>query len=135
MLSRSEGSDVPLASRKRRFARGFHRRHVTGRDVYQEEFQATVAANLILTKPLFLHRRRKTGESRETASVLRTNGTSLGPNLMLHNKFRIAGDFGPLPAIGTEANEWAEKRQALVASGDKAWHLLSASILSIMAYA
>ena len=68
-------------------------------------------------------------------SVDGTNGTSLGRNLRIHNKFRITGDFGPLPASGAVAAEGAEKCQALVASGDKAWHSLSASILYTMAYA
>src|ERR1019366_8137716 len=64
-----------------------------------------------------------------------TNGTSLGRNLRFHNKFRITGDFGPSPASGAIATEGAEKCQALVASGDKAWHLLIASVLCKMVYA
>jgi len=54
---------------------------------------------------------------------------------MINNKLRITGDFGPLPASGAVAAEWAEKCQALVAPGDKACYLLSASILYTMAYA
>jgi hypothetical protein len=68
-------------------------------------------------------------------AVDQTNGTSLGRNLRLHNKFRTTGDFGPLPASGAVAAEGAEKCQALVPPGEKARLLLIASILPTMAYA
>jgi len=53
---------------------------------------------------------------------------------MFHNKLRISGDLGPLPACGAAAAEEAEKCQTLVEPGDNVWHIMSANILYIMTY-
>ena len=68
------------------------------------------------------------------ATLRPPEGCPLYIYLQINNLERLFG-FGPLATSGVAAAEEAEKCQALVVPGDKACHLLSASILYTMAYA
>jgi hypothetical protein len=57
---------------------------------------------------------RRLGQRAEDRNA---NGTSLGRKLSCCNKFRIPGDFGPLPPRSAEDAEGAEKCHAMVAPG------------------